>query len=168
MRTYRRIRHRLSGKIKSLRALKKLTAKLKRQGKRITFTNGCFDILHYGHAKYLQDAKNSGDILVVGVNSDSSVRKIKGKDRPVVDEKNRLGLLAALESVDYLVLFKEATPLKVIQAVKPDILVKGADWNKNNIVGSGFVAGYGGKVKTVKLVKGLSTTNLIKKIVKAR
>jgi D-beta-D-heptose 7-phosphate kinase/D-beta-D-heptose 1-phosphate adenosyltransferase len=153
MRTHRRSQHRLSGKIKSLKALKELTAKLKRQGKRIAFTNGCFDILHYGHARYLQDAKKSGDILVVGVNSDRSVRKIKGKDRPVVAEKNRLGLLAALESVDYLVLFKEATPLKVIQAVKPDILIKGADWNKNNIVGSGFVASYGGKVKTVKLVK---------------
>ena len=169
MRTHRRSRRCLSGgKIKTLATLKKLAARLKKQGRKIVFTNGCFDILHYGHAKYLQDAKNTGDILVVGVNSDLSIRKIKGRDRPVINEKNRLGLLAALASVDYLVLFKEDTPLKVIKEIKPDILIKGADWNKNNIVGSDFVLGYGGKVQTVKLVKGLSTTNLIKKIVSAR
>ena len=166
MRTRRRSRHLLSGKIKALNTLKKLVTKLKKQGRRIVFTNGCFDILHYGHAKYLQDAKNAGDILVVGVNSDASIRKIKGRSRPVVDEKNRLKLLAALESIDYLTLFKETTPFKVIKEIKPDILIKGADWNKDNIVGSDFVAGYGGKVQTVKLVKGLSTTNLIKKIAK--
>ncbi|MDD2927604.1 MAG: D-glycero-beta-D-manno-heptose 1-phosphate adenylyltransferase [Candidatus Omnitrophica bacterium] len=165
MRTHRRSRYRLSSsKIKSLHALKKLVKELKKEGRKVVFTNGCFDILHYGHAKYLQDAKSAGDILVVGVNSDTSVRKIKGKYRPVVGEKNRLRLLAALESVDYLTLFKETTPLKLIQEVKPDILIKGADWNKSNIVGNDFVLGYGGKVQTVRLVKGLSTTNLIKKI----
>ena len=168
MRTHRRSQHFLSAKIKTLNTLKELVEKLKKQGSKIVFTNGCFDILHYGHAKYLQDAKKAGDILVVGVNSDASIRKIKGKNRPVVDEKNRLGLLAALESIDYLTLFKEATPLRVIQEIKPDILVKGADWNKNNIVGSDFVLRYGGKVKTVKLVKGLSTTDLIKKIARMR
>ncbi len=165
MRTHRRSHDRLSGKIKTLPALKALITKLRQEGKKIVFTNGCFDILHYGHAKYLQDAKNTGDILVVGVNSDASIRKIKGRNRPVVDENNRLRLLAALESVDYLVLFMETTPLKVIRGIKPDILVKGADWNKNNIVGGDFVLGRGGKVRTVKLVQGLSTTNLIKKIV---
>ncbi|MDD2679695.1 MAG: D-glycero-beta-D-manno-heptose 1-phosphate adenylyltransferase [Candidatus Omnitrophica bacterium] len=166
MRTHRRSQPRLSGKIKTLNTLKRLVKKLKQQGKKVVFTNGCFDILHYGHAKYLQDARKEGDMLVVGVNSDSSIRKIKGKARPIVDEKNRLKLLAALASIDYLVLFKEPTPLKLIQEIKPDILVKGADWNKNNIVGKDFVLGYGGKVQTVKLVKGLSTTNLIKKIAK--
>jgi D-beta-D-heptose 7-phosphate kinase/D-beta-D-heptose 1-phosphate adenosyltransferase len=165
MRTHRRSHDRLSGKIKTLPALKRLILKLRQEGKKIVFTNGCFDILHYGHAKYLQDAKNTGDILVVGVNSDASIRKIKGKNRPVVGENNRLRLLAALASVDYLVLFRETTPLKVIREIKPDILIKGADWNKNNIVGGNFVLGRGGKVRTVKLVQGLSTTNLIKKIV---
>jgi len=167
MRINRRSRTRLTGKIKSLAALRQEVSKLKKQGKRIVFTNGCFDILHYGHAKYLEDAKTEGDILVVAVNTDSSVRKIKGKNRPIVDEMNRLKLLAALESIDYLTLFNETTPLNVIKAVKPDILVKGADWDKAKIVGNDFVKAYGGRVKTIKLVKGLSTTNLIKKIVQA-
>lgn len=166
MRINRRNSPRLTGKIVSLSALKAEILRLKKQGKRIVFTNGCFDILHYGHAKYLEDAKANGDILVVAVNSDSSVRKIKGKMRPIVDEANRLKLLACLESVDYVTLFKDTTPLKLIETVKPDVLIKGSDWDKSKIVGSGFVASYGGKVKTVKLVKGLSTTNLIKKIVK--
>jgi len=154
-------------KIKSLNALKKVALRLKKQGKRIVFTNGCFDILHYGHAKYLADAKCMGDCLIVAVNSDSSIRKIKGKKRPVVDEENRIKLLAALESVDYVVLFKETTPLAVIKAIKPDVLIKGSDWSKNSIVGSDVLKAYGGDVKTVKLVKGLSTTGLIKKIAKA-
>jgi rfaE bifunctional protein nucleotidyltransferase chain/domain len=168
MRTYRRSEYCLIEKIKSLKILKGLIAGLKKQGKRIVFTNGCFDILHYGHAKYLQDARNKGDILVVAVNSDASIRKIKGSNRPIVGQKNRLRLLAALESVDFVTLFKETTPLKVIKELKPDILIKGADWEKNNIVGGGFVEAYGGKVKTIKLVKGLSTTSLIKKIANSR
>jgi len=167
MRVNRRSQPGLSAKIKSLNALKKEVAKLKKQGKRIVFTNGCFDILHYGHAKYLEDAKAMGDILIVAVNSDLSIRKIKGKNRPVVGEANRLKLLAALESIDYVTLFKEITPLTVIKAIKPDVLIKGSDWDKNSIVGSDVVRAYGGEVKTVKLVKGLSTTNLINKIVKA-
>lgn len=165
MRTNRRSR--TLTKIKPLKALKKQIAGLKKQGKSIVFTNGCFDILHYGHAKYLQDAKGKGDILVVAVNSDSSIRKIKGKKRPIVDEDNRLKLLSALESIDYLTLFSETTPLTVIQEIKPDILIKGADWDKKNIVGTDFVEAYGGKVLTIKLVKGLSTTDIIKKIVRA-
>ncbi|MCX5700118.1 MAG: D-glycero-beta-D-manno-heptose 1-phosphate adenylyltransferase [Candidatus Omnitrophica bacterium] len=155
-------------KIKSLEALSKQIDKLKKAGKVVVFTNGCFDILHYGHAKYLQDAKNKGDCLVVAVNSDSSVKRIKGNFRPIVSQKNRLGLLAALSSVDYLILFNEDNPLRLIRRIKPDILIKGADWNKANIVGSDFVKGYGGRVLTIKLVKGLSTTSLINKIVKAR
>ena len=154
-------------KIKSLGQIEKEISRLKKQGKKIVFTNGCFDLLHYGHAKYLQEAKNKGDILVVAVNSDSSVRQIKGKNRPIVDEANRLKLLSALESVDYLTLFREETPLAVIKKVKPDILIKGADWKKSKIVGGDFVKAYGGKVATIRLVNGLSTTNLIKKIVKS-
>ncbi len=166
MRTNRRSKFLL--KIKTQGALQREINKLKKQGQKIVFTNGCFDLLHYGHAKYLQDAKNKGDILVVAVNSDASVRKIKGRHRPIVDENNRLKLLSALESVDYLTLFKESTPVEVIKKVKPDILIKGADWNKNNIAGRDFVESYGGEVLTIKLVKGLSTTNLIKKIAKAK
>lgn len=153
-------------KIKSLKELKKILAGLRAKGKKIVFTNGCFDILHYGHAKYLQDAKKKGDILVVAINSDASVKRIKESKRPIVGETDRLGVIAALESVDYAVLFKEDTPLKVITSLKPDILVKGADWKKNNIVGSDIVSGYGGKVVRIKLMPGRSTTNLIKKIVK--
>jgi len=166
MRTNRRSQFFLSSKIKSLSALSREIARLKKNGRVVVFTNGCFDILHYGHAQYLQSAKNKGDILVVAVNSDSSIKKIKGKNRPIVDQKNRLGLLSALSCIDYLTLFNEETPLEVIRRIKPDILVKGADWKKSNIVGSDFVRSYGGKVLTVKLVKGLSTTNLIKRIVK--
>ena len=153
-------------KIKSIDNLSKQIAELKRSGKVIVFTNGCFDILHYGHAKYLQEARGKGDILVVAVNSDSSIKKIKGKLRPIVDQENRLGLLAALSSVDYLTLFNEVDPLRVIKKIKPDILIKGGDWNKSNIIGGDFVKSYGGRVLTVKLVKGLSTTSLINKIAK--
>lgn len=153
-------------KIKSLANLKDIAAALKKKGKRIVFTNGCFDILHYGHAKYLEDAKGRGDILIVGVNSDSSIRRIKGKKRPIIREHDRLRLLSALESVDYVVLFSEDTPIKLIRSIRPDILIKGSDWDKAAIVGADFVLSYGGKVDTVKLLKGRSTTNLIKKIAK--
>ncbi len=156
----------LEKKIQNLRKLKNLILCLKAQRKKIVFTNGCFDLLHYGHVKYLQDARKKGDILVVGINSDTSVKRIKGKPRPVVNEKDRLRLVAALESVDYIVLFKEDTPLKIIKFIKPDVLIKGADWNKNNIVGRDFVLSYGGRVSTIKFVKGYSTSNLIKKIAK--
>jgi D-beta-D-heptose 7-phosphate kinase/D-beta-D-heptose 1-phosphate adenosyltransferase len=156
----------LEDKIKSLGQLSKITARLRKCGKRIVFTNGCFDILHFGHAKYLQEAASLGDVLVVAVNSDSSIKKIKGKDRPIVDEKNRLRMIAALESVDFVTLFSQSTPINAIKAIKPSILVKGADWSKGDIVGGDFVTGCGGKVKSVKLVKGLSTTNLINKIAK--
>ena len=159
--------HLLEKKIKNLNQLKRITSRLKSQGKTIVFTNGCFDLLHYGHVKYLQEAKQKGDILVVAINSDASVRKIKGKKRPLVSENDRLRIIAALESVDYAILFKENTPLEIIKSLRPDILVKGADWNKNNIAGNDIVLTYGGKVDTIDLIKGRSTTNLIKKIVKS-
>lgn len=156
----------LENKIQRLEKLKKLISYLKSRDKKIVFTNGCFDLLHYGHAKYLQDAAKKGDILIVGINSDDSVKRIKGTKRPVVNEKDRLRLVAGLESVDYVVLFNEDTPLKIIKAIRPDVLIKGADWNKDNIVGRSFVLSYGGSVSTVKLVKGYSSSNLIKKIAK--
>lgn len=156
----------LEEKIKDLKGLKAAIAGLKAKHKKVVFTNGCFDLLHYGHVKYLQDARKKGDILVVGINSDASIKRIKGKKRPVVNEGSRLRLIAALESVDYVVLFNEDTPLKIIKAVRPDLLVKGADWEKDSIVGRDFVLSYGGRVATVNLVKGHSTSNLIKKIAK--
>jgi rfaE bifunctional protein nucleotidyltransferase chain/domain len=156
----------LKHKIRSLPSLRKIIGQLRKRGKRIVFTNGCFDLLHLGHVNYLQDARNKGDILVVAVNSDVSIRKIKGKNRPIMDEKNRLGVVSALQSVDYVVSFKEDTPLEAIRSIKPDILIKGADWDKKDIVGRDFVLSYGGKVMTIKLSKGYSTTGIIKKIAK--
>jgi len=154
----------LNEKIKNVAALKRIAATLRAKGKRIVFTNGCFDILHYGHVKYLEDAKKKGDILIVGVNSDASVKRIKGKGRPVVRQEDRIRTLAGLESVNYAVIFGKETPLELIMALKPHILVKGSDWKKNNIVGAEFVLGLGGKVSTVKLSHGRSTTALINKI----
>jgi len=156
----------LKTKIKNLTELKKIIANFKARGKKIVFTNGCFDLLHYGHIKYLEDAKSMGDILVVAINSDSSVRKIKGIKRPIINKHDRLRTVAALASVDYVVPFNENTPIKVIKLLKPNVLVKGADWKKNDIVGCNFVLSYGGRVSTVKLVRGHSTSNLIKKIAK--
>jgi len=152
-------------KIISLSVLKGIVRRLKQKGKRIVFTNGCFDILHYGHVKYLQDARSYGDYLVVAVNSDASVKKIKVKNRPVIGQADRLKTVAALASVDFVVLFNTDNPLRLIKALKPDILVKGADWSKKKIIGADFVSSYGGQVLTVNLVKGRSTSALIKKIV---
>jgi rfaE bifunctional protein nucleotidyltransferase chain/domain len=154
----------LKNKIKSRSELKKIILNLKKRRKIVVFTNGCFDLLHYGHVKYLEEAKHKGDVLIVGVNSDTSVRKIKGNKKPLVIEKDRLSIIAALESVDYVVKFNEESPLNVIKELKPDILVKGRDWTKKDIVGSDIVSGYGGRVFTIKLAKGRSTTNLINKI----
>ena len=153
-------------KIKGAKELTRIIVQLKAKGKKIVFTNGCFDLLHYGHVQYLAAAKNKGDILVVGLNSDASVKRIKGRRRPLIPEMDRARIIAALESVDYVVLFNDDTPLKLIKLIKPDILIKGADWKKNNIVGSDQVITGGGRVFTIKIAKGRSTTNLIKKIVK--
>ncbi len=157
----------INSKIRNTIQLKRIIQRLKTQGKKIVFTNGCFDLLHYGHVKYLEDAKRKGHILVVAINNDASVRRLKGNKRPIINQKDRLLTIAALESVDYVVLFTEDTPLKAIKLIKPDILIKGADWHKNNIVGASFVQGYGGTVSTIKLAKGRSTTGLIKKIAHA-
>lgn len=154
-------------KISSLKELKKISIQLKKKRKKIVFTNGCFDLLHYGHARYLTEAKTKGDILIVGVNSDSSVKKIKGNNRPLINQRDRINLIASLESVDYAFLFNGETPLKAIKAIKPDILIKGADWKKREIAGASVVSGYKGKVLTIRLLKGRSTTNLIRKIVSA-
>ena len=153
-----------SGKLKTPKSLKTALAHDKKAGKKIVFTNGCFDILHVGHTRYLSAAKNLGDVLVVGLNTDLSVKKLKGPERPVNHEKDRAEVLGALAAVDYLVFFGEPTPMKLIQALRPDFLVKGGDWKKKDIVGSGFVESYGGKVKSLPLVEGFSTTKMLKKI----
>lgn len=153
-------------KIKTLPQALTAVKRLKKQHKKVVFTNGCFDILHAGHASYLSKAKSLGDILIIGLNSDSSVRKIKGESRPVVSQKNRAILLASLEAVDFVVIFKDLTPLKLIKAIKPDVLVKGGDWKKESIVGADFVESYGGKVKSLTYIKGLSTRQLIAAIQK--
>jgi len=154
----------LSNKIKTFPQIADAIKKLKQKNKKIVFTNGCFDIIHAGHVNYLLKAKSLGDALVVGLNSDGSVKKLKGKSRPIVAQKNRAILLAALEAVDFVVVFNGLTPLKLIKLVKPDVLVKGGDWKKENIAGSDFVESCGGKVKSLAYIKGLSTRGLIDKI----
>ncbi len=137
---------------------------MRKKRKRIVFTNGVFDILHYGHINYLTKAREMGDILIVGLNRDSSVRKFKSKDRPLQNEMDRARILTALKAVDYVILFSEETPAKLIEMVKPDILVKGADYKISEIVGAEFVKSYGGEVKRIKFVKGRSSTDIIKKL----
>ena len=155
-------------KIQSQARLKGAIDKLKRQGKRIAFTNGCFDILHYGHIKYLQDAKRASDVLVLGLNSDASVKKIKGKKRPLNKQTDRGRVLAALSCVDYITVFNQDTPLKLIKLLRPDILIKGGDWKADKIIGAEFVKSYGGQVKTIPYLKGYSTTGLIARILGAK
>ena len=139
---------------------------LRSAGKHVVFTNGCFDILHIGHIRYLSAARNEGDLLVVGLNSDQSVRLIKGKRRPIVAQDQRLEILASLQVVDYVTFFDEPDPLKLIRLLKPTILVKGADWSADEIIGADFVKSRGGRVVRVPLVQGASTSSVIERIVK--
>ncbi|HHT9111613.1 MAG TPA: D-glycero-beta-D-manno-heptose 1-phosphate adenylyltransferase, partial [Candidatus Brocadiaceae bacterium] len=132
---------------------------------RVVFTNGCFDILHPGHVEYLKFARKQGDLLVIGLNTDRSVRELKGPTRPVVPETDRAKMLAALEDVTYVTLFDESTPLNLITTVKPDVLVKGEDWKNAGVVGKEFVESYGGKVIFAPLIEGVSTTNIVSKII---
>ena len=137
-----------------------------RRRKKIAFTNGCFDILHYGHARYLEKAKAPSRILVVGLNSDASVSRLKGPGRPVNSQKARAGVLAALQAVDFVVIFNEDTPQKLIEAVKPDVLIKGADWKGKTVAGADAVKAHGGRVEFITFENGFSTTNLLKKVKK--
>lgn len=154
-----------SPKLQSLDAIALLRKELSLSNKRLVFTNGCFDILHVGHVRYLNRARALGDVLVVAVNSDHSVRAIKGPSRPVVPEKERVEVLAALECVDYVFLFDDLTPGKIIEAVLPDVLVKGSDWEPEEIVGRDIVESNGGTVVAVPIVDGASTTGIIQSIV---
>lgn len=156
----------IKDKIKTIKQLSRIINLLKKSGKKIGFTNGCFDILHVGHVKYLEKAKVICDILVVAINSNGSVKKIKGDRRPIIDEKDRMAIVAAIGAVDYVVKFSQETPLKIIKTIKPHILIKGGDWRKEDIVGADFVQSYKGKVKSLPYIKGHSTTFIIKSALK--
>ncbi len=152
----------MSSKILTQKNLSRTVRRLRKEGKRIVFTNGTFDILHLGHVTYLQKAKACGDILLVGVNTDRSVKAYKDPSRPVNPEQDRIKVLTALECVDHAVLFGDTTPLNLILKVRPDVLVKGADWALKDIVGAKEVLSWGGRVKRIPFVRGRSSTRVIK------
>lgn len=154
----------VQAKVQSWEQLKETVERWRREGERIVFTNGCFDILHYGHAYYLAQARDLGDRLVVGLNSADSVRRLKGPRRPIHDEATRLHLLAGLQFVDAVAIFEEDTPLRLIELVLPNVLVKGGDWRPGQIVGSDVVLRNGGQVRSLAFVEGYSTTAIEKKI----
>ncbi len=153
-------------KVKTVEELRPLLAILRAAGKKIVFTNGCFDLIHTGHTRYLAIARSFGDILVVAVNSDASVSTIKGEKRPINPQQERAEALAALESVDFVTIFSEPDPYKVISALQPDVLVKGGDWPIEEIIGRDVVEARGGKVVNVPFVEGQSTTGIIERILK--
>lgn len=154
----------IAHRIKSWEEIKKLSAELKQKGKKIVFTNGCFDIIHYGHVRYLSDARNLGDLLIVGLNSDDSVKRLKGASRPINSQFERSYVLSALKPVDYVVIFEQDTPYDLIKLIMPDLLVKGGDWKPEQIVGSDLVLKNGGQVKSLQFQTGFSTTNIIEKL----
>lgn len=154
----------IQSKIQGRAQLAETVAHWKAQGERIVFTNGCFDLLHFGHVHYLAAAHDLGHRLVVGVNSDASVRRLKGPNRPIQDEQNRLHVLASLACVDAVVLFEEDTPFDLIAALKPQVLVKGGDWRPDQIVGADLVLADGGEVRSLPFVEGHSTTGIEQKI----
>ncbi len=157
----------LSDKLVGVGRLEKIVRRLQSGGKRVVFTNGCFDLLHYGHVAYLEKARAKGDVLVVGLNSDASVRRLKGPKRPLVSQRHRAYVMAGLACVDYVVVFGQDTPYALISRLKPDVLVKGGDWKPKDIVGADVVERSGGKVSSIRFEKGFSTTALIEKIVKS-
>jgi len=155
------------GKIFKIDELVKFREKAKIKGRKVVFTNGCFDILHRGHVELLEKAKRLGDFLIVALNSDSSMKKIKGEKRPILDENDRAYILASLKCVDAVCLFDEETPAEIINKLKPDILVKGGDYKINEVVGRESVYNVGGEVVTIPLVEGKSTKGIIEKIIKS-
>lgn len=154
-------------KIKNLDVLTSLVEAEKRRGRKVVFTNGCFDLLHVGHVKYLQKARSFGDLLILGLNSDDSIRRLKGEKRPLIGEEERAHILAALDCIDYVLIFAEDTPLRIISALKPDVLVKGGDYTLEGVVGREVVEAYGGRVELVSFVDGKSTTTIIEKILQS-
>ena len=154
----------MNPKICDIEELKHRLAQWRVKSDRIVFTNGCFDILHVGHLHTLKEAIQLGDKLIVGLNSDASVSRLKGKERPIVNQLDRSEMLAALEMVDAVIIFEEDTPEQLIQMIKPDVLCKGGDWSIENIVGGDFVKSYGGQVVSIPFVQGYSSSSLINKI----
>jgi rfaE bifunctional protein nucleotidyltransferase chain/domain len=154
----------VSGKIKSLDELRAITANAKRDGKIIVFTNGCFDLLHGGHVHLLRQAKALADILIVALNSDRSIREIKGTNRPILPAADRGALIAEMEMVDYVIFFDEPDPYNIIASLKPNVLVKGGDWSVDRVVGSDLVQQDGGRVEVIPYLKGFSTTEIIERI----
>lgn len=153
-------------KILERNVLKNKLEELRKEGKKIAFTNGCFDILHAGHIRYLREAKKTADVLVLALNSDSSVRAIKGEKRPLMSEEERAEILAALEFIDFVTIFQELTPLELINYLKPDILIKGGDWPEEKVIGREEIKKWGGRVAIIPEVEGKSTTNIVEKIKK--
>ncbi len=154
-------------KITSPAALQRILRRHRAHGRTVVFTNGCFDLLHAGHVTLLERAKHLGDVLVVALNSDRSTRRLKGSSRPIMSQRDRARLLAALASVDYVTVFNESTPQRLVELLRPDVLVKGADWGRGRIVGAEEVNAWGGRVVRVPLVRGYSTTGLIERIQRA-
>ena len=154
--------------IRSLNDIIKLREKIRIENRKVVFTNGCFDVIHKGHVTYLNEAKSLGDHLIVGINSDDSVKRLKGKDRPVNNEYDRAFVLDNLKSVDDVLIFNEDTPYDIIKEIIPDLLVKGGDWKEEDIVGSDIVKMNGGKVISLQFVNNYSTTNILEKIEKLR
>ena len=154
----------VSGKIMTQDALEGELIQVRSSGKKIVFTNGCFDIMHLGHVRYLAAAKYHGDVLVVGLNSDRSVQLIKGEDRPIIEQSQRAEVLAALRVVDYVTLFNETDPLKLIECLRPDVLVKGDDWPLDKIIGADLIQKHGGRVVRVPVVPDISTSIIIDRI----
>jgi len=154
------------GRVLTLQAMLRVRRRLNRQKKIVVFTNGTFDILHRGHVEYLAAARRMGDALIVGLNSDASIRRIKGKGRPINPSRDRAAVLAALASVDYVCMFTADTPLAMIRRLIPDVLVKGADWKTTQIVGRELVEAHGGVVRTIRLTPGRSTTGVIARVLR--
>jgi len=154
----------IADSIKSWDEIDKIAEELRKAGKKIVFTNGCFDILHFGHVSYLEEAKSCGDILILGLNSDDSVKRLKGESRPINSQLERAFVLCGLKAVDFVVIFDQDTPYDLIKLIKPNVLVKGGDWSPEQIIGSDIVLGLGGQVKSLLFQDGFSTTNLIEKI----
>jgi rfaE bifunctional protein nucleotidyltransferase chain/domain len=154
----------VSGKLKSLEEIKAIVVDARTNGKKVAFTNGCFDLLHRGHVHVLRAARACADLLIVGINSDQSVKQIKGATRPVLPESDRCELLGAMEMVNFVILFNEPDPHNLISAIRPDVLVKGGDWNTEKIIGSDMVEEAGGRVVVVPYIKGFSTTEIIERI----
>lgn len=154
----------MPGKLKSLEELKSAVLQAKARGQKIVFTNGCFDILHRGHLHLLREAKALGDLLIVAINSDRSVQQIKGSARPVISQAGRAELIAALEMVDYVILFDEVDPYRLIEELRPDILAKGGDWSTDQVIGGDIVERGGGRVAVIPYLKGFYTTEIIERV----